>query len=534
MSGSTVDLWAAPPGSAGDGRATLARAAAPATAAVLATVAVLVGWHGVDLPAQLYRVGLFRRSGLTLWDSQWYGGHWTLDYSVVFPPVAGVLGIQLTAILSATLAGWAFDRLVVGHFGPSARIGSMLFAAGTLVQVAIGQLPFLLGESLALAAFLAARRHRSRLAVALGLAAVLASPLAGAFLVLAAGSWLVASWPRRRIGLAALVVVPSVVVVGMGLLFPGEGIMPFPLVDFLQFAGMVALVLVLVPRREKGVRLAVAVYLAATVASFLLPTPVGGNISRLGECIGAPLVACLLWPHRRAVVAALVIPLQVMQWRPAFATFPTQRADPSSSAAYFAPLLGFLQAHQDPLGRVEIVPTRLHWEAAYAAPTVALARGWERQLDTADNPIFYGPDADALTADSYRAWLVDNGVRYVALPDVPLDYAAQAEGRLVGGGVPGLAPAWTDGHWRVFEVVGSAGIVEGPAHLDQLAGDVAALTATAPGPLLLRVRYNDRWAVTAGDAAVKAAPDGWTEVDVCRPGEVRLQLQLLPADQDAC
>jgi hypothetical protein len=96
-------------------------------------------------------------------------------------------------VVSATVASWAFDRVVVGHFGASARIGSVLFAAGTLAQVAIGQLPFLLGEALALSAFLAARRRHLRLAVALGLAAVLSSPLAGAFLVLAAASWLVAS-----------------------------------------------------------------------------------------------------------------------------------------------------------------------------------------------------------------------------------------------------------------------------------------------------------------------------------------------------
>jgi hypothetical protein len=221
-----------------------------------------------------------------------------------------------------------------------------------------------------------------------------------------------------------------------------------------------------------------------------------------------------------------------MQWRPAFATLPVDRRDQSTSAAYFTPLLQFLDGHEQPLGRVEIVPTRLHWEAAYAAPAVPLARGWERQLDTADNPIFY--TAGALQADSYRAWLVDNGVRYVALPDVALDYAAAAEGRLVDAGVPGLTLAWTDQHWRVFEVADSPGIADGPARLDRLDGDGAVLTATAPGPVLLRLRFSDRWAVAAGGASLKAAADGWTELDVCRPGEVRLQLRLLPSDEDGC
>jgi len=48
---------------------------APALAAVLAVVAAVAGWRGGDLPAALYRITLFHRHGLTLWDSQWYGGH---------------------------------------------------------------------------------------------------------------------------------------------------------------------------------------------------------------------------------------------------------------------------------------------------------------------------------------------------------------------------------------------------------------------------------------------------------------------------
>ena len=150
---------------------------APLIAGTLALVAAVQGWHGVDFSAQLYRIGLFHQQGLTLWDSQWYGGHWTLNYSVIFPPVAGIIGVQATAVLSAGVAAWAFDRLVVGHFGTSARVGSLIFAVGTLVQVGIGQLPFLLGEALALAAIWAATRRRWRLTAALAVATPLASRL---------------------------------------------------------------------------------------------------------------------------------------------------------------------------------------------------------------------------------------------------------------------------------------------------------------------------------------------------------------------
>lgn len=53
-------------------------------AAVLAGACQLFGWAGVDMAAQVHRVNVFRTSGLSLWDFQWYGGHWTLDYSVAY------------------------------------------------------------------------------------------------------------------------------------------------------------------------------------------------------------------------------------------------------------------------------------------------------------------------------------------------------------------------------------------------------------------------------------------------------------------
>ena len=58
---------------------------------------LLLGWRGVDLPAQLYRVASSKAHGLTIWDTQWYGGHWTLDYSVLFPALAAGRGRHVTA-----------------------------------------------------------------------------------------------------------------------------------------------------------------------------------------------------------------------------------------------------------------------------------------------------------------------------------------------------------------------------------------------------------------------------------------------------
>jgi len=308
----------------------------------------------------------------------------------------------------------------------------------------------------------------------------------------------------------------------LGVLFPGQGYMPFPAVDALWLLVVFGGVWLAIPRPERALRIGVCLYFAAAILSFALPTPMGGNISRLADTLGAPLAVCVLWSHRRLLLAVAVVPLFLMQWTPAFANFPT---DGSTNAAYFQPLLAFLAHHDTPPGRVEIVPTRLHWEAAYAAPTVPLARGWERQLDTADNSLFY--TEGALNAASYRAWLLDAGVRYVALPDVPLDYAAVAEAHLITAGVAGLRQVWRSAHWRVFEVAGGQGIVAGPGRLVHLEGGKVTVFATGPGSILVRVRYTSQWTLVAGNGCVHEAPGGWTAVEAGGRGELQLELRFV-------
>jgi hypothetical protein len=406
----------------------------------------------------------------------------------------------------------------------------MIFAVSTMVQVAIGQLPFLLGEALALAAIWAATRRRWRLTATLAVATALASPLAGSFLVLAAAAWLLSSWPHRRLPLAALVAVSAAPVVLLTLVFPGDGAMPFSAIDFGWLIGLFVVAIALIPRWERTLRTGAVLYVAAIALSFAVPSAMGSNISRLGECVGAPLAACLLWPHRRLLVPAAVVPLALLQWGPSATSF-TSRSDLSTQPQYFRPLLGYLDQHAQPAGRVEIVPTARHWEAAYVAPSYALARGWERQLDTADNPLFYAKGE--LDATSYRAWLLDNGVRYVALPDVPLDYAAVQEGRLVRAGVPGLVRVWQDRHWNVFDVAGSTGIVQGPAQLVSMDGGNILLDTSGPGVVLVRVRFTSRWSLAEGNGCLYGTPSGWTTLVANQAGAFHLDLDQIKASQSS-
>ena len=210
----------------------------------------------------------------------------------------------------------------------------------------------------------------------------------------------------------------------------------------------------------------------------------------------------------------VAVPLILSQWGPAWGAMTSDPGQPSTHRSFYTPLLTALTraAAGEPAGRVEVVPTEFHWEAVYVAPVMPLARGWERQLDEADDPLFYG-DSRRLNAASYRAWLLDNGVRYVALPNAPLDFAGVAEAHLVAAGVPGLHLVWRSADWRLYQVEGSPGIVSAPARLVRQNGDRVVVTTPMPGPVLVRVRYSPDWQLSSGQGCVAPAvpartPDG--------------------------
>ena len=502
------------------------RLLAPLLAAVLAVIVVVTGAQGVDWAAATYRVELFARSGLTVWDSQWYGGHWTFDYSVLFAPVGWVAGIPVMDVVCVALAAFAFDRLAVGRFGRAGRVGAVVFAVGTVVQVAIGQEPYLLGETLALLALLAAQRGLWPLALPLASAASLASPLAGGFLALAAGAWALGSWPRRCYSAWAVAAAAFVPVVVIEVLFPGLGPAPFSPWNFVGMLTALALLgWVLALRRDRTLGIGVVLYALACVVAFAIPSALGANVTRLGISVGVAVVVTLAFDQRRGrrLLLAAAVPLALAQWIPARQAL-LGEGNASMQAAYYHPLLRFLDRADRPLARVEVVPTAFHTEAAFVAPSFPLARGWERQLDTAQNKIFYGKGH--LTAASYRSWLVANGVRFVALPDVALDYAAKAEARLIRAGVPGLAPVWSSAHWRVFRVAGAPGLVSGPARLVRSSGADVSLRATGAGVIIVRERYVNAWHIARGAARLTEAHGGWLRVSASRAGPIELRVDL--------
>jgi hypothetical protein len=188
--------------------------------------------------------------------------------------------------------------------------------------------------------------------------------------------------------------------------------------------------------------------------------------------------------------------------------------------------LTFLEGRPGPPARLEIPPTRVHWEADRAAFAVPLARGWERQLDRRDDALFYRSRLDPA---AYRRWLDALAVRWVALPDAPLDPAAVSEARLLRAGVPYLRPAWHDAHWRVWAVRRPRPLARGAARVTAYGDDSVTLRAVRPGHTVVQVRWTPYWALAASArGCVRPARSGWTAVDLDAPGTARLVTSFAP------
>jgi hypothetical protein len=449
---------------------------------------------------------------------------------VLFPAFAAWLGLYPTVAGAAAVAAAAFDRLVRLRVGTRAWAATTLFAVGLLVPAAIGQFPFLCGTAAGLLALAAGASGHRVVAVAGALACTLFSPVAGVFLVLAAIAWAVTVAPRERALAASVAIASGLPLVYLDFALPGGGQFPFWGSDFFVVVAVCAVGVVLVPNALRPLRTGLALYAVAAGAVFMIPNPLGGNFGRLCAMFAPALTLLLATVRGRRLLAALAVPLLLWQWSPAVSAMTSTSADASSHRAYYRPLLEFLET-QPRTGRVEIPFTAGHWEAAFVAPHAALARGWERQLDIADNPLFYGHTP--LTSTRYRSWLDANAVQWVALPDVPLDYSAQAEARLLRHAPSYLHLVWSDPHWRVWKVAGSPGIVQGPGSLASLRPDRLVVDARAAGTLEVRVRYTPMWTLLSGAGCIRSAPGGWTRVVAFRPGTITIGTSLIDA-RGAC
>ncbi len=502
------------------------------TAALLATGYVIVSPPTRDLAAHLFRARLFDEQGFGLWNNDWYGGHHILGYSVLFPAISALLTPQLAAAMAATATAGLFEPLARRHFGPRAWLGAVAFGAATAINLYTGRLALAFGALPALGAIVALDRDRPLTAAGLALLSALCSPVAALFAALAgAGHALAALLDQRRLRPAlpgVMTAATALVPVGaLAIVFPEGGTEPFALGTLVPVLAICAVALVAIPREASVLRAGVALYALAALAVYVVPSPIGSNIARLGTLLAAPLAALLWWRRRPVLLALCALPLLYVGWQAPVSDVAALAGDPSTSAAYYRPLLRFLQAQpggRDHAFRIEIPFTDSHWEAYRVAPDLPLARGWERQLDRADNPLFYD---GRLTAAAYDRWLHANAIRFVALPDAALDPSARGEAALLRGGHPYLRLVMRAAHWHVYAVVDPTPIAQGAATVRAMGSDWIALQARRPGTVILHVRFTPYWALANGAGCVAPTGDE-TRLTVRRAGPVRLVIRFSP------
>jgi hypothetical protein len=459
-----------------------------------------------DFAAQATRAAIFDRLGSVTWWPGWYGGMELPTYSVLAPGIMATIGhavgssdagVAITGAIASAISMWVGHQLLKGSARP--RAASVAFAGTVLLNLFGGRITFLVGLAAAMLAVYALMHRHPWLAGLATVVSVLGSPLAGLFTGIVAAAVLLSDRTRR----------PQALVVGgatalslgaLAVLFRSPGVMGSPPAQIL-FA-LLGIVLVLIAcRNEPTIRAGALIVAVGLLVCLVVPNSVGLNLTRMVWLLAAPLIVG--YGHRpdKHVVAltglALVFPAVDVTWQLAEAD------SPSASASYYQPLLAQLGQRLDSgdrVGqRVEVVEPQTKGGARYVGESTPVARGWERQADVVDNPIFYKDGA--LNASSYRAWLDELAVAYVAVPSTKLDFASVDEAKLIATGLPYLHVVWSNSDWKLYRVADPAPLVQG-AQIISMSGNQLRMQVTHPGLVPIQIRWSSHLAVLDGTLPV--------------------------------
>jgi len=503
------------------------------SAVVAAAIAAVLAWlgpPGTDLAAHAYQRTLFLEHGFVLWNNFWYAGRYSfVTYSLLYYPLAALLGIRLLAVATVALAALAFAVVLWREWGPTTRWSSRSFAvvwAGIVLSAAF---PFALGIALALLAIWALQAGARWRFAALAALALAASPLAFLLLVIVLAGVAIQRRAQLRANLLpiAAVALAGVVELVLWRLFPGGGRYPFSFPEAaagLVFCGL-ALACTWGVERARVLWFVFLVYTAAFVAAYLLPSAIGENIARL-RYAAIPLAVLVFSLRRwRPLPVALAVLGLALSWNltPLASSYVNGRADVTAEAAAWPAAIAYLNAHLGADYRVEAVDTRGHWPAVYLADAgIPLARGWFRQDDFPQNAVLYGKPGPK----TYLRWLRGLGVKYVVLSSAPPDYSARAEAALVSSGRAGLVPVMATQTLTIYEVPSPTPILTGPGfpRLDSLTEARMDLFVTQAGRYRIAVRWSPYWAASAG--CITEGKDGMIRLTTRGATVVRLDFQV--------
>lgn len=460
--------------------------------------------------------------GLTYWFAWFGGGSTPGNYSVLTPYLSAVLTAELVGALSAVAITVVAAYAVRGTAHPVAATAVATLAAG--VNLWSGRVPFLLGSALAIAVIIAVRQQRPIVASALTLLSILASPVSPAFLALGLAAVFI-TMPKYRLVAGTTI---ATVVVGFGLVAVAFGTPgPQPFSWSLCLEALLALGLLQFTKPPEFVRVLLWLSMFTALVLFLVPNGMGSNFGRMvWFCIPVLVVAT---SRRHVLTGVILIAPVVLSGANLTVSDLREAGDPTSNTQYYQPLASELDRISGLNNfRVEVVSQKA--QAAYDAllEHSMLARGWETQEDTALNRTVLSPTLDPNT---YKIWLDNNAVGYVALPRAKPE--SFPEYKLVAAGITYLHQVWTSDDWTLYRVGNPTPILAPPQAVLSYSQSRLVIRSTCACTFTVRIRYSRYLrgsAVAHGSAqtaTVAADGSGYTSMTTSAPGDYSLHGSVL-------
>ncbi|HEY7706790.1 MAG TPA: hypothetical protein VH968_06440 [Gaiellaceae bacterium] len=489
-----------------------------------------------DAPAHLYRT-LLVEQGVYVWDNLWYGGHYPLaSYSLLYYLPAALVGNLPLVFAAVVVSAALFASIVEREWGAAGIWPARAFAILAAGPIFVGTYSYALGLAAGLGALRALQGGHRWLAAGAAALTLGFSPLAFVFLCIV----LLALALVRRVGTHAVAFVAALAVIaGIQLaalvFFPSSGPYPFRALELAAVLTVSILGAELARRARHGAILAAffIVWGAASIAMFVVSTPVGENLTRLRSVVfPVMLLTAFVARFRPRWLTALALSAALVYNVAPYAGAALDRTDVRAAhRAFWQPAVTFLGERGTPNYRVEVVPTFDHWEAYWLPRAgIPLARGWYRQIDIARNELFY---EKPLAPTAYRDWLRSMGVRFVVLPETRLGQKGEErEAALLRSGSSGLREVFHSPQLTIYEVPRPEPILTGPGTpiVDRL--DHAGIEGRLPaaGTYRLKIRYTRYWRVEAGAVCAERAAGGMTILRASRPGDFALVVPEGPGE----